>query len=973
MAYQEPGTRFFQVFEEQPIAADLATLPGCIIGPLYNVTEQGVADDNFDPLDTANQTFTWPDKLVGTVVDLAGTRNGLIDSQRRTLAPLVPSFWLRDGTVLTEVDDAEVSALDQTGFTLAPGAKTGAERADIDPFVVEVNGEVFLYNQGGGLNVVQIGDKLNVNTPVGPVSGIDATVDSFNETEIRTVEDLTPEFDFATSYVKLQEDEDAAGAGAAADTVTVTTAPTAGRVFVTLGGAGAETYSGNGVAVGDFMLTGKKMVGLSAPNMTADWLDASGGPQTFDNVIFGVNIDFSEIENYVVKVTDTSNGQTYWSRVTAANSTLGTLTIEDPIVTRSGPTTTGPHVDGDPFEITIYKGQVGYIEDITTDNVATVVVPSTFADSATFAYVVPDTTAITVYPDFEVLASYRALRKDLVGQTFTASSSDTIKLAIGLEITDDISYLDELAFAAEVFALAQPTEKSFFFIPVDAEPGGTTGLPENRDLDAGYVTALNLAKSVDCYQVLVLDRNAPSTVIEDALETHVTKQSAPVEKHERRGFFYNEMPLGQHNRITGLIEPGRTLDGFSSGSAAPMTYNDADDGNNVIRDINLGDPIAYVTGAGVVAGTEVVIEFPSDFAGERTADGATTDTDLILVGDPWPLLREFQAPSGVISSAVPSVHTLVADSGTPWLHVEAGDYVEGFIATDLAGLGATKWYRLRVVAVNTAGDTLTLADDIAGDVDFTGGGGAMTWISIIRTWGPSNTPSVRYHIDPLSLDEQVAELVAIKSQDDRRFSTGFAQPPTLAIGTDPVGQPILAKLNPALCLVACAAKRSGLEPNDEVTNQFLGGGISKADFAFGHFDRTQMNQLADAGYLIFAQESENGEPYVRDMITSVTVDETAKTEELVTANADFQAKTIRSTFGPRPGVKPPLINSFLLGVRHMQVDSILRSFVGDDLLVSYNNLQVSQNATNRRQVDISYTAVFPVAEKEIEFTVTITV
>ena len=112
MSYNEPSVRF--VFQEntEDINVEEAELPTLVVGPLYEVLEKETVqasgvDATLDPLSASASTYSWPEKRVGAVVDLAGTRSGYIDSQRKDLAPdeTVADF----GILVDQIGDAHRS------------------------------------------------------------------------------------------------------------------------------------------------------------------------------------------------------------------------------------------------------------------------------------------------------------------------------------------------------------------------------------------------------------------------------------------------------------------------------------------------------------------------------------------------------------------------------------------------------------------------------------------------------------------------------------------------------------------------------------------------------------------------------------------------------------------------------------------------------------------------------------------------
>ncbi|NIR94752.1 MAG: hypothetical protein GWO08_14090, partial [Gammaproteobacteria bacterium] len=503
---------------------------------------------------------------------------------------------------------------------------------------------------------------------------------------------------------------------------------------------------------------------------------------------------------------------------------------------------------------------------------------------------------------------------------FAASTTSEFLTATG---HDAVDYRDGIGFAVQVTTLAQPNQRDVQFVPVDVEPAGTTGLPDNFDLTTGYQDALEAAEALDVYNIVPLDR---SSAIDSAVQSHVTTMSTEIENAWRRGYFVEPVPLGSTESESGEIAPGRVTGGVAGA---------ATDGNAVIRDSNVN----FVTGAGVVEGTQVVVTFPDEFAGTHTALGTTTDNDLILdlegTDTVWDLTKEFTvaAEPVALNTTATDTHVLSAGDGTidadTFVHVEAGDYLE---VTESSTI-----YRLKVLSVNAAGDQITATDEVPGTLDFgTGNTNNATNVSVIRTWGPSNLPPVEYHIDPLTKSQQVTEISNNQTLSDRRFTVTLDYAPTIEInGTDTV-------LDPSLVLAAIAAKRSGLRAFDETTNLTLGGGIESATYAFAYFKKSQLNTLSNAGLTLIKQKTATSEPYIRDHITSDTTSLVVQ-EELVTANGDWMSKTLSNTYVAGPGQQLPILTRRLIGIRTIQIDAILRSWVDEGRLIDYTIEDVSQN------------------------------
>jgi len=890
----EPGVRVRQEEIGQVIQPAEAELPTCIVGRLYHVVNNGLVEGStFDPLEEDDQAFLWPEKKIGTVVDLAGTRNGLIDSQRRDLADFVPSFNLVvDGDYRFPINDKDVVGLNQDGFLIKPSAKDHLHRTSVNAFVVQVDGQPIVYNPDGGLSEVRPGDRFKI--------GQDRfTVVSSTDSKMVVSEDVSGS---SSNLVRYES----------SDTVDLSITPSTidGRVIIEISG---ESFMSADVE--DLVVVGVPMGGLTSMTGTLNGTMVSG-------LNFGTAVSFEEVQDNVVRVVNGS--EVYFSKVVELDSLSGVVMLDDPV-----------GQDGN-VSVTFMRSQIGYVESYSPYEIVAVV-PESFSDSLGFVELSSDRISFNVYPEFEVEASYRALRKDLVNESFSASSLSELLESVGHTSVD---YNDGLLFAVNLAINAQPTEANVYFIPVDDEPDGHSGLSENRSIEEGYQLALEAAESIDVYNIVTLDR---SPAIYSALESHVLSMSTEEEGAWRRGFMYEPVPSGRFESTSGEVSPGRVVGGIGGN----------DSGNKVIRDKN----IDFVTEAGVKEGTKVVITFPEQLAGEYQALGTTTDNDLILDGIDFDIYREFNVPVMDVET-IGGLHQFSGAATGQFSHVEPGDYVEAEIDNNV--------FRMKVTLVSGDGTMLEAQDEVPTEVSFPSGTTASN-VSIIRSWD-----TVRYHISPLSKEEQVEELINRKSVANRRFTVTLDYSPTMVVGSDESGNPVRKELNPSLSLCGIAAKRSGLRAFDEVSNLFVGGGVEGVSYGYAYFKRSQMRRLSDAGFTLLTQKSRDAQPYIRDMITSDTSSIVTQ-EEIVTAGADWQSKSLTRSFQSPPGQRFQIIDDWLMGLRAIQADAILKSWVGEGRLTDYELVSVGRNDLNKRQTDIVYIGYFPVAEKEIEFTIQITV
>lgn len=918
-----PGTSFS--FQENDATLNVieADTPTCVIGVLYNVVEDGVATGSFDPLDSSNQAFEWPSKPADGVVDLTGVKNGRIDSQRSELADMPIEVSLRDQSAVYPVSSEYVENVDQDGIELKQGARTGLDRGSFDVYALEVNNEQFVYAPGESFSSVVVGDRALIGAA-------NLTVESRVNRKLTFEESLTTVLSTAT---RVKQNE------GGSVTLSITPSATAGRVVATITGT-TFAVAAPTVAVGDLAVIGKPISGLVSleGNLVA-------GGASADGLTLPSTVSLEDIDNYIVKVVEytTTDGsfaaieQTHFVKIADYDAVAGTIDFDSAIV----PTTALADV-----KITVLSGVVGVIESINDASTQlTITAAETFSDSLSFVDIYLASSAMTVYPEFEVLVSYRSFRTSIADTSSSVSSLSDFLEEVGHSAVD---YRDGLGWAMRTAFLSQGSDSPVYYVVVDPENGGVTGLPENRDLVTAYSSALESIETAPVYNVVLLDRSA---ALDGVLQAHVDAMSTPEENSYRRGFFTQDFVVGDVESTTGIIEPGRT----STGIAASATT-----GNAVIRD----DSVLFVTEANVTAGTVVVVTFPSALAGSYVASGDTTDNTLVLQGNGWPLEKEFTVATLTVDTNSPLEHTISGAAAGQFVHVEAGDYVE---FTESAVI-----YRLRVISVNAAG-TQVICDDSGAGVDFgTGNTNNATSVSVIRSWNPTTTPGVKYHIRPLTKAQQVARTVAAKSMANERYSLLLAQTPTMVLYTDASGVEVSGEASDALNRVAVAARRSGAaEPHVEITYATLAG-ITSVKHGFDFFKKTHLKSLSDAGFVVILQNSKSGTPYIMDMITTLTTQGLVKQEEMVIANADWIGKTLSSSLQTPVGATPPNIDDRLLGIRTMQVSSLLKSWLGTRIL-GYTILSIGRNATNRRKTDIKLSLLLPLAEKEIEIIIERTV
>lgn len=914
MAYQL-GTKINQSFERNEAASSTTTeLVTAIVGPLFEVHKQVAHATRFDPLSGSAQTFTWPGKRTGTVVDLYGVKNGLIDDQVRDLGEWPARVYLKDGSTYAEVDSSLISAVGQTGFTLAATAAAASKRVSITAHVISLEGQTFLYHPAGSFSESKVGDVLTVGST-------DTSIETIASTRITAADDISGDADTPGHEFRYDGSDD----------VDISLAAAAGRIEIAV----APTPIGApAISQYDAVVVGKPIPDLDA---LSGALDGNDGTE-IDGLTFASLIGADELDGYMARITMGAN--VYWRKIVSVDTGSGVLNFDSAF--------TG-ETDDTAAAVVVYKGQVGYVESVNASTgIITAVVPTPFSDTNTYCDVYTEPTSIDVYPDYEVAVSYRALRADKAGEVDVITSDELLATigVSGTQLEDGIGKM-----AAHYFAVAGAgVELALCY--VDLEAGGTTGLPANYDLGQGYSDALEELEMQEVFQIVTLHQ---SSAVQALVRAHITAMNDPEVGSERRYFQLYDVPSGETESSLGRITPGKVSGG--SVAAAGGTQ-----GNGNLYD----DSVAFVTEAGLGEGDTVVVVSPGAYAGTYTVGADVTDDVLPLDGVTWSFTRSMSVTSGsptVTTSG--STHTISGAPAGSFLLAEEDDYVE-FTA------GGTT-YRAHVESVNATGTSITVTTETPVTPTFSAD--AVTNLSVIRSWSEDALPAVVWYAKPLTRAAKRDQIIANKSVTDRMVSLTPDNTVTISDGVDELGAPVTKSASAVFAQISCAAWRSRLKPHEEVTNRFLGGFITDIERGFNFFRSSDLNAMGEVGLMWFSKATPSAEPFVRDMITSAWSSLTvAEGEEVVVANAYWQAKSLRRTFGSTPGSAPPEMDTILLSIRRGEVDSVLRSWRDVEKRIrGYRDLQVAFDSSDPRGWSISYTVTQKNYVKNQTFDITNTI
>ena len=169
MAYTEPGFSVIQDLQQTAVNVKAADQALVLVGPLYEVFEDEVHDQAYDPLtDAGEQTFVWPSKKTTSIVDLASVRKSIaeVDSQLQAGAEYPLAWSLRDpdtsqAFVLDPLTD--VQTINQTSFKVAEGVSAAVAKASGSASTAAKDREIHIEAAGLLAAGVKLGQRMRVD------------------------------------------------------------------------------------------------------------------------------------------------------------------------------------------------------------------------------------------------------------------------------------------------------------------------------------------------------------------------------------------------------------------------------------------------------------------------------------------------------------------------------------------------------------------------------------------------------------------------------------------------------------------------------------------------------------------------------------------------------------------------------------------------------------------------------------------
>jgi hypothetical protein len=443
-------------------------------------------------------------------------------------------------------------------------------------------------------------------------------------------------------------------------------------------------------------------------------------------------------------------------------------------------------------------------------------------------------------------ASYRGLRTDLAAEVREYEGTADLNAVFG---ASQIVPANPLAYGLSIMLQNTVT------------PVNGLGLDENAETNTvlSYTNAAEVLETTDMYALVPLSQ---SPVVHTLFKNHVDQLSQPERKQERvviiNSLLRTVMTL-QDEQTTVLtannsrVVVNTQVDGSGDFVAGPNILNDATP--DQFLNVAPGDSVVIVGGTGVTPGTYPV--------SSKTGSALTLGGNFITVGTPIDIQYYIYRADGLSAGGL-----VFYDRNGQFLAngVAPGHFFE---VTEGALLG-----RYRIGSVQSDRQ-LTLATAIPGVVSLQTG--------------------ITYTANRDMTKSEQAETVA-------GYSKAFSDRRVVHCWPDILEAPVGATTEEVPgyyggCTIA--ALTTGLPTQQGFTNLAVSGFLG-VKHSTRYFTEAQLDVIAGAGTLIFAQDKPDTPLYVRHQLT--TDMSSIKFQEFsVTKNVDYIAKFLRTTYAPYIG------------------------------------------------------------------------
>lgn len=972
MAYTEPGVIVRRELENEAGITLSAPQDPVIVGELYEVFVEQEAASYSALAGAGAQVITWPGRKATSIIDLAGVRTDTAEPDDQLLAAAVfpLSVILQDPETLTKVTldpVTDIEAVGQAGFSIIEGVAGAVARATGTTGTAAENGKIRSAAGGFVAAGVKVGDRVRVRlantTPSATI--LLGTVSSVTDNEIgythsgAAINDdpvLTPvDVDLLTTPGKISSAAGGFTAGISdGDRIGVWTE--AAQVN-TGNGTVANTVTAVGLALTAADVGKLVTIGSARPADTA--VTAADGVTNGTNTLTGTGITSAHVGRVVKVSGGTGSIPATYRRVVSAGvgtlvfsgavipaSTGATFLVYAPVTREISTVVTATEftylgtslADGVQTDLPVITRTL-VLRDVTDVDSNTLATYSGAAITSTTGFllltpvqVFAADTQFQVFPNYDVLVSFRALDTTLSAGLRVVTESDITALVTGDPVLcrqvipgGEWHPVNPLAFAAiKTLAAMGTDDRELLLVGVNpwSHQVTATGLPGDRsDVLAYAVAGESLSSDDRVFYQAPLTRNAS---VRDAFVADAVALSAPEEKQERTVVLSYALPLGRVESNTGVVEPG--LDG----------------GNKKILDAGK----SFISTHAVTPGTQVVIVSPTSLAGTYLTDADSNNDELVLQGANWTLTPEFTVTNGDFDAVAGRVSSATANA---FEDTDIGDWI-------VSG----GQYRRVSAKINNQ----TLA--------YTGAAltGTGATVSVIRS------EPVVYHVAPLSKSQQATTLKGIgQSRANERVVHVWPDLFETQVDTNDDGSPVLGFVSSVFAAAVVAGQLAVVPPERSTTGLSLPG-FSGLSHSNRYFTKSDLNVIAEGGWTIFHQPTAGGSVKCRHLL-STNMSSIKKQEFAFLKNVDNQAKVIRVTLEPalndengRRNISQALLDKLMLPLQ-----AIMDDFVGKNQLVAgadgsapYEIVSITQHPTLADRIVIRVRGNIPIAGNVVDIT-----
>lgn len=443
----------------------------------------------------------------------------------------------------------------------------------------------------------------------------------------------------------------------------------------------------------------------------------------------------------------------------------------------------------------------------------------------------------------DIVCTYRALRTDLASEVRNYVNVASLNAVFG---PTQITPQNPLAFALS------------FMMQNTVTPVNGVGLDMNAvDNEVlSYVAAADVLKRGEMYAISLLTQNP---VVHTTYKNHVEQLSDPERKLERVVIINSALSttlILQEESTTVVTAAqsrsivGPQIDGAGVFSTNPKNLTDSTSGQ--FANVRAGDNLVIVAGTGVTTGTYTVASVTDD-------NNLLTATNFIASGSPIDIQYYIYRKDGISAD------------GSSFYDRNATFFSNGVASGHKFNVLSGTYAGRYTIATVVSEKEITLVPSVLG---------VLTLVT-----------GVTYQVDRDLQKTEQAEAV-------KGYSRSFASRRVVHVWPDvletPLGQTII-RIPGYYATCVIAALTTGLPTQQGFTNLAVSGFLG-FEHSTRYFTEEELDNIADGGTMILAQDGPEQPLYVRHQLT--TDRSSVKFQEYsVTKNVDFIAKFLRTTYG----------------------------------------------------------------------------